>query len=98
MQMTSTFLTPDTALSPVWRGFGQRWLVVAAELWADLVRGPAAPAAPPADTPSAPRYRHPLHGLSWDGRGRQPQWLRDAVLQEGFLLTELRCRPSRHGA
>ena len=40
--------------------------------------------------PAAPRYRPPPRGFTWDGRGRQPQWLRAAVLREGYLLAQLR--------
>ena len=36
------------------------------------------------------RYQHPVSGLTWDGQGRQPQWLRDALLHEGWLLIDLR--------
>lgn len=77
-----------------WRRRGVRWAAFTAELLADLVRGPAAP-VPVAVEPVLPRYRHPVRGLCWDGRGRQPQWLRDAVLQEGYLLAQLRCDAAR---
>lgn len=36
------------------------------------------------------RYRHPVSGLSWDGRGSQPEWLRLALLREGYTVEELR--------
>ena len=36
------------------------------------------------------RYRHPVSGAVWNGEGRQPQWLRDALLTEGWLLADLR--------
>lgn len=69
---------------------GRRLAHWTAMVLADFVRGPAAPAATHAEPPPA-RYRHPVLGLTWDGRGVQPQWLRDAVLQEGYLLYQLRC-------
>lgn len=37
-----------------------------------------------------PKYRHPQTGLEWDGEGKQPQWLRDALLKEGITVDELR--------
>ncbi len=40
-------------------------------------------AAPPV------KYRHPLSGRTWDGRGMQPDWLRHALLKEGYLVSEL---------
>lgn len=90
-----TIPAPFLPVAPVaWRRTGVRlagrmagWT---AELLADLMRGPLppTPAAPPA--PTLPRYRHPTRGFTWDGRGRQPQWLRDAVLREGYLLAQLR--------
>ncbi len=43
----------------------------------------------------APRYRHPRSGQSWDGHGRQPQWLRDALLCEGYTVDALRRAASR---
>ena len=38
----------------------------------------------------APKYRHPATGLTWDGEGMQPQWLKDALLREGYTVDELR--------
>lgn len=46
-------------------------------------------AVPP--TPLSPaKYRHPVTAESWDGQGPQPDWLRKALLQEGYRLEELR--------
>jgi len=45
--------------------------------------------APPA-APKPPRYRHPVHGATWDGTGEHPQWLRDALLKEGYTVDELK--------
>lgn len=36
------------------------------------------------------RYRHPVSGLTWDGEGAQPDWLRVALLREGYTVDELR--------
>ena len=36
------------------------------------------------------RYRHPISGLTWDGEGGQPDWLRAALLREGYTVDELR--------
>jgi DNA-binding protein H-NS len=50
----------------------------------------------PTGLPSQPavpveiRYCHPVSGDTWDGRGAQPQWLRDALLREGYTVDELR--------
>jgi DNA-binding protein H-NS len=55
---------------------------------ADLRRAPAAAKPPPAPL----KYRHPSSGEQWDGIGKQPQWLRDALLKEGLTVDELRPR------
>jgi len=94
MSISVQAFRPVASLSQPWRRRGERWAAFTAELWADLVRGPAAPVVALAE-PTPPRYRHPERGLSWDGRGRQPHWLRDAVLQEGYLLAQLRCDVAR---
>lgn len=36
------------------------------------------------------KYRHPATGEGWDGNGAHPQWLRDALLKEGYTVAELR--------
>ena len=36
------------------------------------------------------RYRHPITLEVWDGQGSQPQWLRDALIKEGYTVDELR--------
>lgn len=74
----------------LWRRSCGRLARVSVALLADFVRGPATPAEVSA-APALPRYRHPERGFTWDGRGMQPQWLRDAVLREGYLLLQLRC-------
>ncbi|MBL0719345.1 H-NS histone family protein [Piscinibacter sp. Jin2] len=63
------------------------WQITPEELaGADI--GPAP--APPPPPPSAPKYRHPRSGETWDGQGSQPDWLKQALLREGFLVEELR--------
>jgi DNA-binding protein H-NS len=36
-----------------------------------------------------PKYVHPKTGETWDGDGLHPDWLRKALLQEGYYLREL---------
>jgi DNA-binding protein H-NS len=38
---------------------------------------------------AAVKYRHPQTGDVWNGEGAQPDWLRRALLREGYLLSEL---------
>lgn len=40
------------------------------------------------------KYRHPVSGATWDGRGEHPAWLRHALLQEGWRVDELRPAPA----
>jgi DNA-binding protein H-NS len=48
-------------------------------------------AKPPVQAPAAsPKYRHPTTGATWDGQGPQPEWLRNALLKEGFTVEHLR--------
>jgi DNA-binding protein H-NS len=55
------------------------------------LRGPLPPAPPPPPAPAAAiRYRHPVSGQTWDGQGEHPQWLRDALLKEGYTVDELK--------
>lgn len=46
----------------------------------------------PATPAPAPRikYRHPVTGDTWDGQGEHPDWLRRALLKEGYTVAELR--------
>lgn len=46
-------------------------------------------AEPPPACPSI-KYRHPESGATWDGSGPHPQWLRDALLKEGFTVDQLK--------
>jgi len=52
--------------------------------------GPLPPPPAPAPAPTGIRYRHPVSGEIWDGQGEHPQWLRDALLKEGYTVEELR--------
>ncbi|HET8869996.1 MAG TPA: H-NS histone family protein [Aquabacterium sp.] len=47
----------------------------------------------PIEPPKLPKYRHPKSGETWDGVGSQPQWLKDALIREGYLVEELRIAP-----
>ena len=65
------------------------WGITPAELTDPGEAGaPAAPAGPAAALP--PKVRHPVSGETWDGQGPQPQWLRDALLKEGYTPQQLR--------
>jgi DNA-binding protein H-NS len=39
------------------------------------------------------KYRHPNSGETWDGNGPHPQWLRDALLKDGYTVDQLRPPP-----
>lgn len=61
------------------------WRITPAE-----IRGAPAVIVPKIEVSAPPRYRHPVRGETWDGRGRQPDWLRHALTQEGYTVDELR--------
>jgi DNA-binding protein H-NS len=48
-------------------------------------KAPVKPLPPPSF-----KYLHPLTGDTWDGVGRQPEWLRLALTKEGYMVEELR--------
>lgn len=54
------------------------------------LRGRPAVVPRPSATPQEIRYCHPVSGDTWDGQGVQPQWLREALLREGYTVDELR--------
>jgi DNA-binding protein H-NS len=72
------------------------WGITPEDLEADLevkhrvARKKQQQSAEPAAAATAPKYAHPKTGQVWDGEGPQPQWLKDAVLKEGYLVEELR--------
>lgn len=53
-------------------------------------------ASAPRDTEGTPvqerpvKFRHPVTGDTWDGVGTHPQWMRQALLKDGFRVDELR--------
>lgn len=87
---------------PVWEARRRAALNAArtlVEFWGitpeQIARAPAPRIDPHA---SEPRYRHPVHGYTWDGEGSQPQWLKDALIREGYTVEELRVKPSAASA
>jgi DNA-binding protein H-NS len=48
------------------------------------------PVQAPRPVPERPRYRHPVSHEEWAGEGPQPEWLRNALLREGYTVEELR--------
>jgi DNA-binding protein H-NS len=48
------------------------------------------PADPVEESPRPAKYRHPVTGETWDGAGSHPQWLRDALLKQGYTVDQLR--------
>ncbi|WKB52510.1 H-NS histone family protein [Eleftheria terrae] len=54
----------------------------------DLRHAPEPVARPP--VPDSVRYRHPTTGDTWNGEGAQPDWLKRALLNEGYTVAELR--------
>lgn len=60
------------------------WQIQPHELRGKPVWAPAAPAQ------AQVRYQHPVTGMTWDGVGSQPDWLRMALLKEGYTVEELR--------
>jgi DNA-binding protein H-NS len=59
-------------------------------------RAPATGADLPATPSEAPliKYRHPVTGETWDGEGPHPQWMRQALLHDGYRVDELRTAPT----
>ncbi|NDY90578.1 H-NS histone family protein [Ideonella sp. TBM-1] len=69
------------------RALMEYWQITVEDLDASPTEG--VPAASPA--PSRPvKYRHPLSGQAWDGCGPHPDWLREALLHQGYRVEELR--------
>jgi DNA-binding protein H-NS len=40
--------------------------------------------------PGYVKYRHPVTGETWNGDGEHPEWLRRALLKEGYRVAELK--------
>jgi DNA-binding protein H-NS len=85
----------DGALTPRERAAVIHRIRTLVEYWGITAEELSQPDAPPAPSPepAAPlpaKYRHPTSGETWDGQGAHPQWLRDALLKEGFTVEELR--------
>jgi len=63
------------------------WAITPEELEGAL---PPLPPPEPEAVPIRIKYRHPQSGETWDGIGPHPQWLRDALLKEGFTVEQLK--------
>lgn len=50
------------------------------------------PPSPPTQVDTV-KYRHPVSGDTWNGVGPHPQWLRDALLKEGYTVDQLKPPP-----
>lgn len=68
------------------------WGITPEELSGEVM--PDLPPPPPPPGPLPVKYRHPVTGDTWDGCGAHPQWLRDALLKEGFTVEQL--KPPAH--
>lgn len=66
------------------------WGITRHELERSLRRHPLAVQRP---TARCVKYRHPVTHLTWNGSGAQPEWLRHALLQEGYTVAQLRPDP-----
>lgn len=64
------------------------WGITPEELEQPLEQLWAPPPPPPGPLPV--KYRHPVTGETWDGEGSHPQWLRDALLKEGYTVEQLK--------
>jgi DNA-binding protein H-NS len=69
------------ALSRI-EGLMEYWRISAEE-----IRGAPTDIAPPR-RPKI-KYQHPKTGETWDGEGPHPDWLRHALLKEGYMVSEL---------
>jgi DNA-binding protein H-NS len=88
--LPATNMTPeqDAVLRSV-RKLIDFWQITQDELGEDL-RPIVRPVAPPPKAAPTIKYRHPITGITWDGEGGQPAWLREALTREGFTVDELR--------
>ncbi len=88
MELSRSPLTPlQRAVLTRIQGLMEYWQIKPEEL-------DGTPMPPPRPAPLLPaarvKYRHPVSGDTWDGLGEQPAWLRQALLQQGYLVSELR--------
>ncbi|NRF69637.1 H-NS histone family protein [Aquincola sp. S2] len=67
------------------QGLIEYWQITADEI--DAAPEVALPASP---VSAAARYRHPTSGETWDGRGEHPEWLRRALLTEGYRVSDIK--------
>jgi DNA-binding protein H-NS len=98
IQITQRRMTMTAEQQAVLRSIRQLvdfWQISAHELASDtpVQRSVQLPLAP-----KGPKYRHPITHETWDGEGVQPQWLKDALIKEGYLVDELRLSSSEAGA
>ena len=82
---TRTLTSNQRAVVTLINGLIEYWEITLDELEGDLPLPPPSIEAPP-----VVKYRHPKSGETWDGNGQQPDWLRSALLQEGYRVCELR--------
>lgn len=68
------------------------WQIEPEEL-SDGTRKEAPQPPRPTRVATGPKYQHPVSGVTWDGEGPQPQWLKDALTREGYTVDALRCHP-----
>jgi len=81
-------LTPEQqAAVASLRSIVQFWGITYEELTCEM---PNEAAVEPVASAAVVKYRHPVSGLTWDGEGLQPDWLKRALVQEGYRVVELR--------
>lgn len=69
-----------------------RWLVDFYRITVEELRKPAEDHCKMEIEPAAApiKYRHPVTGQTWDGQGAHPDWMRQALLKDGYRVAELR--------
>jgi DNA-binding protein H-NS len=77
-----------------------RWLMDFYRITPEDLLAPSDPLGQAAQTthaaePLPVKYRHPVTGETWDGSGSHPQWMRQALLQDGYRVEELRVSPAQ---
>ncbi len=89
---------PDTETRTAQKIAAIRTIRKLMEFWSISARELRTGAPKNADRPATAqklpvRYRHPVSGEEWDGIGRQPDWLRHALIKEGYTVEEIRVEP-----